>query len=40
MLEELEMHEIKQGPYLGEADKTRFEGEIGEVKWMENHENI
>ena len=24
-LEETEMYEIKQGPYAGEADKTRFE---------------
>ena len=24
VLEELEMFEIKQGPYVGEADKTRF----------------
>ncbi|MBO6178658.1 MAG: hypothetical protein J6O04_05770 [Selenomonadaceae bacterium] len=26
VLEDLEMFEIKQGPYLGENDKTRFEG--------------
>jgi len=25
-LEETEMYEIKQGPYAGEADKTRFDG--------------
>ena len=25
MLEECEMIEVKQGPYVGEADKTRFE---------------
>jgi mannose-6-phosphate isomerase-like protein (cupin superfamily) len=25
MLEDVEMFEIKQGPYLGEADKNRFE---------------
>ena len=25
VLEELEMLEVKQGPYVGEADKTRFE---------------
>jgi mannose-6-phosphate isomerase-like protein (cupin superfamily) len=25
-LEELEMLEIKQGPYLGDVDKTRFDG--------------
>ncbi|HEY2901622.1 MAG TPA: hypothetical protein VGL59_13655 [Polyangia bacterium] len=26
VLEEIEMIEVKQGPYLGEQDKTRFEG--------------
>lgn len=26
ILEELEMVEVKQGPYLGEKDKTRFKG--------------
>ena len=26
VLEELEMFEIKQGPYAGDKDKTRFEG--------------
>lgn len=26
VLEELEMYEVKQGPYAGEQDKTRFEG--------------
>ena len=26
VLEDLEMFEIKQGPYAGEKDKTRFEG--------------
>ncbi len=26
VLEEVEMVEIKQGPYLGERDKTRFDG--------------
>ena len=26
VLEEIEMFEIKQGPYCGDADKTRFEG--------------
>jgi mannose-6-phosphate isomerase-like protein (cupin superfamily) len=25
-LEELEMYEVKQGPYAGDHDKTRFEG--------------
>jgi len=28
MLEESEMIEVKQGPYAGEQDKTRFEGVI------------
>ncbi len=28
ILEETEMIEIKQGPYCGEKDKTRFEGKI------------
>ncbi|OXS77036.1 hypothetical protein B1B04_01135 [Lysinibacillus sp. KCTC 33748] len=26
VLEEIEMIEVKQGPYIGEEDKTRFEG--------------
>jgi len=26
VLEDLEMIEVKQGPYLGDTDKTRFEG--------------
>jgi hypothetical protein len=26
VLEEIEMYEVKQGPYAGEADKTRFKG--------------
>ena len=26
MLEESELIEVKQGPYAGEADKTRFKG--------------
>jgi len=26
VLEELEMYEVKQGPYAGEMDKTRFSG--------------
>jgi mannose-6-phosphate isomerase-like protein (cupin superfamily) len=30
MLEESEIIEVKQGPYAGEADKTRFEGIIFE----------
>ena len=26
VIEEVEMYEVKQGPYIGEADKTRFDG--------------
>lgn len=26
VIEEVEMFEVKQGPYVGEADKTRFQG--------------
>ncbi|MHC5596178.1 MAG: hypothetical protein ACYTXC_09515 [Nostoc sp.] len=26
VLEEIEMIEVKQGPYVGEQDKTRFSG--------------
>lgn len=26
VLEEIEMYEVKQGPYAGDQDKTRFEG--------------
>jgi hypothetical protein len=26
VLEEIEMIEVKQGPYVGEHDKTRFSG--------------
>ena len=33
MLEETEMVEVKQGPYAGDADKTRFEMNIGEFKF-------
>src|SRR5262249_39753166 len=28
VLEQLEMIEVKQGPYAGEGDKTRFDGKI------------
>ena len=31
MLEETEMIEVKQGPYAGEQDKTRFEASIKEI---------
>ena len=29
VLEEVEMIEVKQGPYAGESDKTRFSGVSG-----------
>lgn len=32
VLEDLEMYEIKQGPYVGDDDKTRFEATIDEIK--------
>jgi len=31
VLEELEMIEVKQGPYAGDADKARFEGYVPEA---------
>lgn len=30
ILENVEMYEIKQGPYIGEGDKTRFETKVTE----------
>jgi hypothetical protein len=30
MIEEVEMVEVKQGPYAGDRDKTRFEGVAAE----------
>lgn len=33
VIEELEMYEIKQGPFVGDSDKTRFDGVIEEVKY-------
>ena len=33
VLEDLEMIEVKQGPYAGNADKTRFNTEIKELKF-------
>lgn len=30
-LDEIEMIEVKQGPYLGEGDKTRFKGKRGDM---------
>jgi hypothetical protein len=32
VLEEIEMFEVKQGPFVGELDKTRFESNINEIK--------
>jgi mannose-6-phosphate isomerase-like protein (cupin superfamily) len=38
VLEEIEMIEVKQGPYVGEQDKTRFEGiSVDHVKLPESH---
>jgi mannose-6-phosphate isomerase-like protein (cupin superfamily) len=34
VLEEIEMVEVKQGPYAGEMDKTRFEGIFAEPAKM------
>ena len=33
VLEEIEMFEVKQGPFVGELDKTRFEATINEIKY-------
>lgn len=33
--EDLEMYEIKQGPYAGDSDKTRFQYVEREWKWKE-----
>ena len=36
VLEEVEMFEVKQGPYAGDADKTRFDGvDSGKVIYKE-----
>lgn len=32
VLEEIEMIEVKQGPFVGELDKTRFQSTIQEIK--------
>jgi mannose-6-phosphate isomerase-like protein (cupin superfamily) len=35
VLEEIEMIEVKQGPYAGDADKTRFSGvEVSQIKLL------
>lgn len=33
VIEEVEMIEVKQGPYAGDSDKTRFEGTIVDRKY-------
>lgn len=33
VLEELEMIEVKQGPYAGDQDKTRFDGKVTTVRY-------
>ena len=34
VIEDLEMFEVKQGPYVGEQDKTRFKGALpGQIKF-------
>ena len=36
VLEEVEMVEVKQGPYLGDRDKVRFKGiDAALIKWIE-----
>lgn len=36
VLEEVEMVEVKQGPYLGDRDKERFQGiDAALIKWIE-----
>jgi mannose-6-phosphate isomerase-like protein (cupin superfamily) len=34
-LEEIEMIEVKQGPYAGEIDKTRFQGQIEKLRFKD-----
>ncbi|WP_243371800.1 hypothetical protein [Geotalea sp. SG265] len=38
VIEEIEMVEVKQGPYVGEADKTRFEGIFAKSSMVEQNE--
>lgn len=40
VLEELEMFEVKQGPYAGEKDKTRFAHAVAYPIFMEEHEHV
>lgn len=37
VLEEIEMIEVKQGPYAGDGDKTRFENKPVELKIKNEH---
>lgn len=39
VLEELEMFEVKQGPYAGEMDKTKFEHTIEQPLYKEEHKH-
>lgn len=39
VLEELEMFEVKQGPYAGDKDKTRFEYTMMSPVFREDHRN-
>jgi uncharacterized protein YjlB len=39
VLEEVEMFEIKQGPYAGDADKTRFDGITSDEAIIRGKEN-
>ena len=38
VVEDIEMFEIKQGPYIGEADKSRFERVADEAVVYSSHE--
>ena len=39
ILEELEMYEVKQGPYVEHEDKTRFDGISASQAIFNNEEN-
>ncbi len=39
VLEEIEMYEVKQGPYAGESDKTKFSYIVNNPKIKEEHVN-
>ncbi|XGB41394.1 MAG: hypothetical protein LVS60_13975 [Nodosilinea sp. LVE1205-7] len=41
VLEEVEMLEVKQGPYVGESDKTRFQAvEYNQVKFTRDNSSL